>query len=580
MTEEEINERNSLINSINNAQRRLNAAIAEYNRLVAEYNITFENVGHAINIVSDVDSFSQPHAKHANSDLSTEYGYTTEVHQLLDEIVESYTLLKNVSSASKYLTQYKEKYNTLYADYNNLRRVSLGYVVGVDANIWRSDVPRKTVEKAYLANTDYWLAYAIMAVVLWANNKPEDCARALRKSLDMNPKNTELFFLMINLRFNRTDSARRWFSLYTEKIDPLAIDPNLEYFLQAYLSGAFGSNELFKSRTDELLQSLSDRTKRALPTAIDDATNMICDRYSLFRRSTEKDYIQLRRACTEYHDMRLLLGDAEMFYHLSDYINNTFVEKDAAKSSLNRHIEDALYALINAYDPDELELLNLVRYNELVVGSRGDRETANKLYTKIIDDQNEVDNFLVFMSNLAFSTDREVDLAVRKYGLNQCKDEAIRATEKLNEQYLSRQKKTYPFEIDGWKHECSPENIEECKTSLTKHYKKELIKSIFNDKTFKFGSLIALLGIFVTVIGFVLPQIIVGVIGIVVAVVAIAIVVYQILKLKKRSEFYRDKGLKLLSEALEQMTQWRNDFAAALEERKQTVQAIEKVLEK
>ena len=132
---------------------------------------------------------------------------TKEVYQALNELTVQYFTFKRISSASKNVTQYTDEYNTKFFYYNELRRISLGYVIGLDMNLINGETMRKKVEKAYLQNTDYWLAYAISAVMLWASNEREAANRALSKSLSLSYFNSCLFYLLINLRFGRIDAA-------------------------------------------------------------------------------------------------------------------------------------------------------------------------------------------------------------------------------------------------------------------------------------------------------------------------------------------------------------------------------------
>lgn len=79
---------------------------------------------------------------------------------LIKEVTESYFTFKNLSTASKNVSQYTDEYFTKFKFFNELRRISLGYVVGLDAHICSDETMRKKVEKIYLQNTEYWLAYA------------------------------------------------------------------------------------------------------------------------------------------------------------------------------------------------------------------------------------------------------------------------------------------------------------------------------------------------------------------------------------------------------------------------------------
>ena len=123
------------------------------------------------------------------SQLSSKVEVTAEdvniFFMALRDLTEQYFLFKNLSTASKNLTMYTDEYYTKFSFYNKLRRITLGYVIGLDNTIISSETLRLEVEKAYLQNTDYWLAYAIMAVMLWSKNEREAANRAMNKALSM-----------------------------------------------------------------------------------------------------------------------------------------------------------------------------------------------------------------------------------------------------------------------------------------------------------------------------------------------------------------------------------------------------------
>ena len=123
-------------------------------------------------------------------------------------------------------------------------------------HIISSDNARKKVEKAYLQNTEYWLAYCISAVMLWASNEPEAAQRAMSKSLSVNYFNSCLFYLLINLRFNRIEAAKKWYVNYLDRADMNDLGDEWQYLLQAYLFGAFGSDEEFQNIVAQCFQNM------------------------------------------------------------------------------------------------------------------------------------------------------------------------------------------------------------------------------------------------------------------------------------------------------------------------------------
>ena len=136
------------------------------------------------------------------------------------------------------MTKYSDEYYTKFAFYHELRRVTLGFVIGLDAHIVSDESMRKKVEKVYLKNTDYWLAYAAMSVMLWASNEQEAAYRAMNKAMTMDGYKSCVFYILINLRFSRVDVARNWYITLLEKSDANNLGEEWQYVLHAYLVGA------------------------------------------------------------------------------------------------------------------------------------------------------------------------------------------------------------------------------------------------------------------------------------------------------------------------------------------------------
>lgn len=136
-----------------------------------------------------------------------------EVKVAVQDLSKRYTSIKNVSTATKNLTQCDDIYQRKFRLYEKFRKVCLGYVIGIDSNIINSETLRTTLEKNYLANSDYWIAHCIMATMLWVNDEKDASDRALNKAMEIDPKRSTIFFLLVNLRFGRTEAAKKWYNL-------------------------------------------------------------------------------------------------------------------------------------------------------------------------------------------------------------------------------------------------------------------------------------------------------------------------------------------------------------------------------
>lgn len=233
MTDEEIQrereEAERLIQEINATVDRINQLRRENVQLEHELEQAIRNVRILTDNCAEMDravyqDMSFLSGRVGEADLSTKH-----VFDALNELTTQYLAFKQISTASKNVTQFTDEYHTRFSYYNELRRISLGYVVGLDSHMISSENARKKVEKAYLQNTDYWLAYCISAVMLWAGNEPEAAQRAMHKSLSIHYFNSCLFYLLINLRFNRIDAAKKWYVNYLDRADmnDLAMNGNI-----------------------------------------------------------------------------------------------------------------------------------------------------------------------------------------------------------------------------------------------------------------------------------------------------------------------------------------------------------------
>ena len=296
MDEAEAQRQQELINRYNSLVRQQNIEAERFNRLQYEVASCQQDIGESIAIISDLKRAVMPHLESTADETDKEEVIASNVSMTIDDLVEKYKLLKNGSTASKNLTGDYDTYYTKYGLYSDLRRVSLGYVVGLDANIWNSDAPRKTVEKMYLANTDYWLAYATMAVMLWASDEKEACERAVSKSMQIDERRSALYFLLASLRFNRTEAAKQWYRVYFDLVDSGGVGEEIIYILQVLLCGALGPDaefaDMVKTRMTELLaESKSDAMRRK------ELQDSVDGYFSSYISVTRKEYLDLKHIC-------------------------------------------------------------------------------------------------------------------------------------------------------------------------------------------------------------------------------------------------------------------------------------------
>lgn len=507
--------------------------------------------------------------KVGEADLSTKH-----VFQALSELTAQYLMFKKISTASKNVTQFTDEYYTRFSYYNELRRISLGYVVGLDAHIISSENARKKVEKAYLQNTDYWLAYCISAVMLWASDEPEAAQRALSKSLSISYFNACLFYLLINLRFQRIEAAKKWYVNYLDQADMSDLGDEWQYLLQAYLFGAFGSDEAFQ---DAVAQCFRGMLAQIEVTTVDFAkkfTQKAVEFAEYYVHKSELEYTILRRTCAEYEQMHSLLSAAEKNAKIAKYYD-ALSEEEASGEDLPQRIENVLYSLVNDYDDDERKVVQRIKYNEAIISARGDTALAQANYDAMFAQQQKKKNFGDLLYDWAFADDSsQTDTAVRRFSISLMKEAIIKGFKKFAENYRADEKEKYPITIDDCTLVCGEGDLQTAAKELDAYYDKHKLRDTFQDKFVLIYSgmcaasvvlLLVLLALFSPVI--LTLAILVGLAGSFLLWRRIADM-GKILKEKKR------KGKLLLQQALDELAQWRKAYRDADAQNGDLLQAI------
>ncbi len=562
-----------LVNEYNRLANEYNRLAEEHNRLVVEVEGCQRDVVSSISIVEKLNDLVLPPMDVNTEETVKKEVIAANVSRTIDDLVESYRQLKTGSTASKNLTGSYDKYYTLYGTYNALRQVSLGYVVGLDSNLWTSDAPRQTVEKMYLANTDYWLAYATMAVMLWASDEEEACERAISKSMQMNERKSALFFLLASLRFDRIEAAKEWYRVYFNLVDENGVGDEIVYILQTLLSGALGSDPDFANTVGEKMRELILKS-RNLSTTKQLIRESIDNHISAIVSVTDKEFIALKHICTEYNQMLDLVSSAEKNEMLKNYFLAIIHSDFSLSDRLAERIEDSLYSLISTYDENEQALMDKISYEEAVVKANGRTDVAEEAYRKMMAERDNKSNMALIMADAALDSNMKTDCRVRKFCLDSIRDDCVEGVQRFG-QYRKKEKKIYPLEVDGCKLSGDENSFEENEVKLRKYYDGLIRQRVKEDKSHALcgkvlvgAALLFVLFTILTVVGFIanwanaakIPLLVLAVIALGVAVLMGVMRADQGKKIKKAFEYRINNGIKMLRTGLEDMARWRKYY--------------------
>ncbi len=565
MTQEEYEREQQEIEYLINA---INALVDENNRLVYDINEALENIGILQRNIVSLHKAVEPRFRTTSLQVSTNSEHTQIVSQAIRELSQQYFTYKTLSTASKNVTQYTEEYYTKFSYYNHLRRITLGYVIGLDSNFVSAENMRKAVEKAYLQNTDYWLAYATMALMLWASDEKEAAGRALEKALFMDPQKSALYFMLINLRFSRVQTAQNWFVNYMDRVNPSNLGGEWQYLLQAYLAGAFGADEDFQAEVGRQFNRLlaqseavtADFSKRFIDRAYAHA--------DAYLHQTREHFPYLKGVCTDYDLLRETLSEAEKNAALAGYYDRLFNEKDDRGIDVYQRIENVLYALINDYDADERRVVETIKLNEYIMEAQGDTAAARRKFDEEFW-RPENRTFADLLSDWAFVEDSNITpLTVRHFAVSCMKKWMYRGYEKYAQMYRSKVKPAYSFDVDGCQLTCSEDDFAVGKDRIDQYYQKRRLKTVLADKMVKIYGMIGLAGILLLLImgiqlagGSFSPVALT--VGILLVLLGVFMFWRQTVSVLEELKERQRLNIQRFQHAIEELGQWRSLFEAA-----------------
>ena len=559
MTQEEYEQEQREIERLVNEINRL---IAENNALIAEINSAISDIQVLRSNVATLHRNVEPVMTGVSGEVDEQSEKVHTILTALEELTAQYATFKTLSTASKNLSQYTDEYHTRFSYYNNLRRITLGYVIGLDNNFVTKESMRKAVEKVYLQNTEYWLAYATMAVMLWATDEEEAAKRAVGKAMFINPAKAALFFMLINLRFDRIKPAQQWFVTYMDRVNTGSLGEEFQYLMQAYLGGAFGSDEAFQRVVEENLKTLLEHAEA---TTVDFSRRFVSRAYSFadaYLHKTSQTFVYLKGSCTDYPLLEKTLSEAEKYAEIAQFYDRLANAQEEEGEDILQRIENVLYSLVNSYDDQELSVVMKIRENEAIISAEGDTTAAQKKMEDEFGSRLRKRTFADLLMDWAFASDNsQTPVSVRKFAVSMMKEQIEKGFTDYAEAVRKQEQTAYTFDIDGCALTAGEDDYERASEQVEKYYESNKLKSIAGDKFSLIFLGMIVLGLLTLVImaftGFSGLALTVGILLVLVGVFLLwrrIVDRLAVLKEKKRLSLLK------LRHCLEELGQWRQQY--------------------
>lgn len=386
----------------------------------ANLNIIEDNLGEVAKELNGVISNVNYMNSHVTEVETKVESLNNEIQNMMKEIREN-TIITNARQSIMYNNQIIDK---KFGYYDNVRRITLSLLDAVKYSTIEIKTIRKLREDILLNNPNYWLTNALASLAAWVLNDRENTYKELNNALRLNQEKTALFFTLINLKLNRTQTSINWLNKYLSLQNPTKLNKDFVSILDLVSSGIFGDeqktivlNKIRNWQHDlESNKTIKDKQKT---TWID---------YIIENESCNTTFHYLPGATKDYNAL------IDNLYTTSSY--ESVLSKLTAINSIptsNKKVDDILKSLIYEYEEQEQIYQEDNFRNKLLIECNGDKEEADKLYKKQKGIYSNDQDIISLLTNIAIYPERfEISNETQKIAISLVKNELLNAYREVN----------------------------------------------------------------------------------------------------------------------------------------------------
>lgn len=374
-----------------------------------------------------------------------------EIYDRVSDFKEKMVTSEEVQLAQENIIRIDQVIKEQFGDYDRIRRTIIGVVRDFDINLVRNKTMGELSEELWLTSSRYWLSYALIAVTAWVNNYPEVAANALSECSRRDGIKASLFFTLLNLRFGRNDTARRWFANYLRTLDPDCMQQEASVMLQAYLAGIFGTDKALEAKVnatiDEWISVISEEAA-VCEELVQAYTNYIAN----LQPSVPFTLTALRAFCQNVAQVESTVGNVSKYATVKALLDSLDVQQvDQRPDNYKARIDTVLTQLISEYDHEEDELKQQQQYYNLVISNGGHVQDAENQFQEMLRLKGEGYNVgKQFVGWVLYANEGDVDVHVRKFALGRTKDWFSQALTGFANAVAQQTPTSYRLAIDGW----------------------------------------------------------------------------------------------------------------------------------
>ncbi len=364
-----------------------------------------------------------------------------------------------------------------------VRKTVSGVVKDFDINLCRNSTIAELSEELWITSSRYWLSFALIAISAWVNDSRQLADNATNEAVRTNDMKSNLFFCLVNLRFGRLDSAKRWLTQYFKSVIPDELKEETAILLQSYINGVFGVDKSLEYE----VQSVVEEWVKSVNLDKDLSAELVADYEAYIDKilvTQVPSCPTLTKYCSVTNELYKPYMESFKYQKLIALIESLDVELIVQNASNYKARIDAIISdLITNYDEEEQEIKNQREYYQLIMDNKGDIEVAEAQYEERMRVRNQTQNIGRKLLDWAiYKSSDEIDVHVRKFAFQNSKEWFLGALENWSTDFENKFPTSYPIKIDDWECVSNGEDQYEQEHALRESLEKNKVKKMYFNK--------------------------------------------------------------------------------------------------
>ena len=432
----------ALQSELNALERKLSQAQQINRELRGELSTITNGVSNANKELSDYNSKIRNTLDNCNGTMNSSHQRVVDAIALQGEIEVLYTRFKHVELANKKIRECNNKKYYDFANYRTVRKIVQGIMDNLDVQMVSDKTITKSVEVQHLQTPDYWLTCVLISVMAWRNNDKELADRAMARAINLDKKNSAIFYILFNLRMGRDEAALKWFYTYQE-CELKGSDQRTFLMLFSLVSKTLSDSvdENTKNEVFSFIKKVIDANMKASGYDEDEIIARIKHYFNRMQPSDQLQYSMLRKCCGEFDQLTSTMMQAKNNINILEFILKT---SNVPEEQKNTFLKGYIDELIASPNQAEKEVYDEIAYNELVIKLEGDVTAAKEQFdaeqTKKANDLNLIAEMIDWIYE---RESQEVNGQIKLSMFTLTKMLQEKAAESHAEDYRARRKNNY-----------------------------------------------------------------------------------------------------------------------------------------